>query len=80
MLDLVNAYQKTIAHYIANVKDFDVVMPMYNPLEYDENYSMASGSLSNYYIDKLNDNANENNAAVNYRINNKRTTSKSFKY
>ena len=55
-------------------------MPMYNPLEYDENYSMASGSLSNYYRDKLNDNANENNAAVNYRINNKRTTSKSFKY
>ena len=39
---------------------------------------MTSGSLSNYYRDELNDNANENNADK-YRINNNKTiTSKCF--
>ena len=53
---------------------------MYNLLEYSNNYSMASGSLWNYYKDEVNHNANENNAD-NYRINNKKTiTSKSFEY
>ena len=33
---------------------------------------MTSGSLSNYYRDVLNDNANENNADK-YRINNNNT-------
>ena len=55
-------------------------MPMYNLLEYSDNYSMTSGSLWNYHRDQVNDNANENNAG-NYRINkNKIITSKSFKY
>ena len=55
-------------------------MPMYNLLEYNDNYSMTSGSLWNYHRDQVNDNANENNAG-NYRINkNKIITSKSFKY
>ena len=41
---------------------------------------MTSGSLWSYYRDKVNDNANENNAD-NYRINNSKTiTSKSFEY
>ena len=55
-------------------------MPMYNLLEYSDNYSMTSVSLWNYYRDEVNDDANENNAAGNYRINNKTTTSKSFEY
>ena len=56
-------------------------MPMYNLLEYNDNYSRISGSLWNYYRDKINDSANENNDANNYRINNnKTTTSKSFEY
>ena len=37
-------------------------MPMYNLLEYSDNYSMTSGSLWNYYKDEMNDDANENNA------------------
>ena len=42
---------------------------------------MTSGSLSNYYRGEVNDSANENNGANNYRIsNNKTTTSKSFEY
>ena len=41
---------------------------------------MTSGSLWNYYKDEVNDNANENSPADNYRINSKKTTSKSFEY
>ena len=66
--------------FIDNAEDLDIVMPMYNLLEYSDNYSMTSGSLWNYHRDQVNDNANENNAG-NYRINkNKIITSKSFKY
>ena len=56
-------------------------MPMYNLLECTDNYSLTLGSFQNYYKDEVTDDANENNAAVNYRINNnKATTSKSFEY
>ena len=42
---------------------------------------MTLGSLLNYYRGEVNDSANENNGANNYRIsNNKTTTSKSFEY
>ena len=54
-------------------------MPIYNLLEYSDNYYMTSGNLWNYYRNKINDDANENNAANNNRINNK-TTSKYFEY
>ena len=33
----------------------DMVMPMYNLLEYSQNYSMTSGSLWNYYRDEIDD-------------------------
>ena len=55
-------------------------MPMHNLLEYSDNYFMKSGSLWNYYRIKVNDSANENNDANSYRINNNKTTSKSFDY
>ena len=38
-------------------------MPVYNLLEYSENYSMTSGILWNYYKDKANDDVNENSVA-----------------
>ena len=38
-----------------NAEDLDIVMPMYNLLEYSQNYSMTSGSLWNYYRDKIDD-------------------------
>ena len=38
-----------------NGEYLDIVMPMYNLLEYRQNYSMTSGSLRNYYRDKIND-------------------------
>ena len=34
-----------------NAEDLDVVMPMYNLLEYSKNYRKATGSLRNYYRD-----------------------------
>ena len=50
---------------------------MYNP--YSGNYSMISGNLWNYYKDEVNNDANENNDAGNYRVNkNKTKTSESF--
>ena len=41
------------------------VMPMFNLLEYRQNYSMTSGSLCNYYrdeIDNIHDNASDGNS------------------
>ena len=41
---------------IDNASDIDVVMPMYNLIEYNDNYSKTSGSLWQYYKDYPNDN------------------------
>ena len=38
---------------INNVEDINIAMAMYNLLEYCQNYSMTSGSLWNYYRDKI---------------------------
>ena len=58
-----------------NAEELDVVMPMYNLLEYSKNYSNTSGSLWNYYRDELTDEANDDNGPNKNVIN-----SKSFKY
>ena len=56
-------------------------MPIYNLLECSDNYSVSSGSLWNCYRDEVNDDANENNAAGNYRKRNNNTaTIKFFEY
>ena len=56
-------------------------MPIYNLLEYYDNYTMASGSLQNYYRDEVNHDANENNADNTFRVSNEKiTASKSFEY
>ena len=36
---------------IDNAQDIDIVMPMYNLIEYSDNYSKTSGSLWQYYKD-----------------------------
>ena len=41
---------------IDNAHDIDIVMPMYNLIEYSDNYSKTSGSLWQYYKDDPNDN------------------------
>ena len=70
---------KTNNTLIGNAEDFDIVMPMQNLLEYNDNYSVTPGRLQNYYRDQVIDAANENDGANN-NINNNKTTSKSFEY
>ena len=60
---------------VENAEDFDIVMSMYNLLEYSKNYSKTSASLRNYYRDELTDEANDNNGPNKYVI-----SLKSFKY
>ena len=40
---------------IDNAEDLDVVMPMYNLIEYIKNYRETTGSLWNYYRNELSD-------------------------
>ena len=66
--------------FIDNAEDLDIVMPMYDLLEYSDNFSITSGSLWNYYRDEVNDDANENNDACIKINDNKTITGKSFEY
>ena len=43
-----------------DVDDLDIVIPMYNLLEYSKNYRKTIGSLYNYYRDELSDDADDN--------------------
>ena len=55
--------------------DLDIVIPVYNLLEYCKNYRKTIGLLYNYYRDELSDNADDNNFG-NIKIVNSNT----FKY
>ena len=46
---------------IEDAHDLDIVMSMYNLLEYSKNYRKTIGSLYNYYRDELSDDADDNN-------------------
>ena len=46
---------------IEDADDLDIVMPMYNLLQYSKSYRKTIGSLYNYYKDELDDDANSNN-------------------
>ena len=48
---------------VEDADDLDIVISMYNLLEYSKNYRKTIGSLYNYYRDELNDDANLNNVA-----------------
>ena len=41
---------------IDNAQDIDIVMSLYNLIEYSDNYSKTSGGLWKYYKDDPNDN------------------------
>ena len=41
---------------IDNAKDIDIVMPMYNLIEYSDNYAKTSGNLWQYFRDEPDDN------------------------
>ena len=48
---------------IENAEDLDVLMPMYNLLEYSKNYSKTSGSLWDYCRDELTDETNDDSGS-----------------
>ena len=57
-----------------NAKDIDAVMPMYNLVEYSDNYSKTSGSLRQYYRDEPNNNLTDSESfKFNVRITGKPT-------
>ena len=60
---------------VENAEDLDIVMPMYNLLEYSKNYEKTSGSLFNHYRDE----PKEHTLGVgNYAVNISTRNSKSF--
>ena len=59
---------------IEDADDLDIVMPMYNLLEYSKNYRKTIGSLYNYYRDELTNDDNDNFANINV------VNSEAFKY
>ena len=59
----INCISKINVVQIDNTEDLDVVMPMYNLLEYSKNYRKTTGSLWNYYRDEPNSGINN---GINY--------------
>ena len=59
----INCISKINGIKIDNAEDLDVVMPMYNLLEYSKNYRKTTGSLWNYYRDEPNSGINN---GINY--------------
>ena len=47
--------------FIEDADDLDIVIPMYNLLQYSKNYRKTIGSLYNYYRYELSDDNNPNN-------------------
>ena len=56
----INCISKLNGVKIDNAEDLDVVMPMYNLLEYIKNYRKTTGSLWNYYRDEPNSSTADN--------------------
>ena len=57
----VSCMTKINNNFIEDADDLDIVMPMYNLLEYSKNYRKTIGSLCDYYRDELSDDNNPNN-------------------
>ena len=57
----INCILKINGVKIDNSEDLDVVMPMYNLLEYSKNYRKTTGSLWNYYRDEPSSTVGNNN-------------------
>ena len=49
---MINCISKINGVKIDNAEDLDIVMPMYNLLEYSKNYTNTTSSLWNYYRDE----------------------------
>ena len=60
---LVSCITRINGELIEDADNLDLVMPIYNLLEYSKNYRKTTGSLYNYYKDELDDDAVLNNFA-----------------
>ena len=62
-----NYISKSIGVKIDNAEDLDVVMLMYNLLEYSKNYRKTTGSLWNYYRDEPSNPLSSNSESFKYK-------------
>ena len=70
----ISCISKINGELVENAEDLDIVMPMYNLLEYSQNYEKTSGSLFNYYRDEPKEHTlGVGNNAVNISIRNSRS-------
>ena len=65
----INSIPKINGVKIENAEDLDVVMPMYNLLEYSKNYRKTTGSLWNYYRDEPSNPLSSNSESFKYKTN-----------
>ena len=63
----INCISKINGAKIDNAEDLDVVMPMYNLLEYSKNYKKTTRSLWNYYIDEPSNPLSSNSESFKYK-------------
>ena len=63
----INCNSKINGIKIDNAEDLDVVMPMYNLLEYSKNYKKMTGSLWNYYRDEQTNPLSSNSKSFKYK-------------
>ena len=71
----INCISKINGVKIANAEDLDVVMPMYNLLEYSKSYRKTTGSLWNHYRDEPNSSTDDDDNITHSILN-----SESFDY
>ena len=64
----INCISKINNTEIGNAKDIDIVMPMYNLIEYSDNYAKTSGSLWRYFTDEPDDKNIEDSASFKSKI------------
>ena len=63
----INCISKINGVQIDNTEDLDVVISIYNLLEYSKNYIKTPGSLWNYYRDKPTDPLSSNSESFKYK-------------
>ena len=63
----INCISKINGIKIDNTENLDVVMPMYNLLEYSKNYKKTTGSLWNYYRDQPSNPLSTNSESFKYK-------------
>ena len=70
----INCISKINSVQIDNAEDLDVVMPIYNLLEYSKNYKRTTGSLWNYYRDETSNPLSSNSESFKYKTSIMRNT------